>query len=122
MAGSGGTGTVAPGGAYVVNSAGSIYYGNVSLPIAQLSGKASSVAPTTVGGIFALGYPANSGGNSIYYYNLTTGGWTVQPGQAISISSNAGKLFAVGASGAIYSTPDHRRERGRQRRLRDGQP
>jgi hypothetical protein len=105
VTGGGGTGTVAPGGGYLLNSAGSIYYANTSLPTAQLSGKASAIAPTTVGGVFALDYPASASGNNLWYYNLITGIWTAQAGQAVSISSNAGKLYAVGASGAIYSTP-----------------
>ncbi|MHB8147439.1 MAG: virginiamycin B lyase family protein [Vulcanimicrobiaceae bacterium] len=98
-------GTVSAGGLYIVNSQGSIYYENPGGGFAQLPANASALAPATVGGVFALGYPANAGGNTIYYYNLTTPGWSTQSGAGVSMSSGAGELYVVGASGAIYSSP-----------------
>jgi streptogramin lyase len=95
-------GTVSPGGLYIVNSLGAIYYENTNNSFVQLPANASVLAPTTVGGVFALGYPANAGGNSIYYYNLSTPGWSAQSGSGVSVSSNGGKLYVIASSGAIY--------------------
>lgn len=98
-------GTISGDGVYIVNSQGSIYYENTGGSFAELPANASALAPTAIGGVFALAYPANTSGNNIYYYNLNTPGWSAQPGAGVSISSNGGKLYVVGASGAIYSTP-----------------
>jgi hypothetical protein len=102
-------GTVAAGGLYILNSAGGIYYENPNNSFVQLPGAASAIAPTTVGGVYVLGYPANSAGNAIYYYDLTTPGWTAQAGSGVSISaaafSAASNLYVIGASGGIYSSP-----------------
>ena len=98
-------GTVSANGLYVLNSAGSIYYKNPDNSYVQLSGSASAVAPTTIGGVFVLGYPANSGGNNIYYYDLSTPGWNAQSGAAVSISTDSAHLYAIGSTGGIYSSP-----------------
>ena len=98
-------GTVSANGLYVLNSAGSIYYKNPDNSYVQLSGSASAVASTTIGGVFVLGYPANNNGNSIYYYNLNTPGWTEQSGAAVSISTDSAHLYAIGSTGSIYSSP-----------------
>jgi hypothetical protein len=98
-------GTVSPGGFYILNSQGSIYYENTGGGFAQLPANSSALAPTTVGGVFALGYPANAGGNALYFYDLTAPGWSAQSGAGVSLSSNAGKLYVIGASGAIYASP-----------------
>ncbi|HVS45179.1 MAG TPA: hypothetical protein VMS32_00755, partial [Verrucomicrobiae bacterium] len=99
------SGTVSPGGLYILNSIGSIYYENTNTSFVQLPGSASAVTPTTIGGIFALGYPTNSSGNSIYYYDLNTPGWSAQSGAGVSISSAGGQLYVIGSSGGIYSSP-----------------
>ncbi len=100
-------GTIAPGGVYIVNSLGSIYYENAGGGFATLPANTSALAPTQSGGVFALSYPANAGGNTIYYDNLnsTASGWSTQSGAGISLSSNAGELYVIGASGAIYASP-----------------
>src|ERR1700693_266289 len=98
-------GTVQAYGLYVLNSAGNIYVQNVNGTFVQLPGSASAVAPTTVGGVFVLAYPANSNGNSIYYYNLNVPGWSTQPGLGVSISAGGNVLYVINASSAIYSSP-----------------
>ena len=99
------SGTIASGGLYVLNSIGSIYYENTNNSFVQLPGNASAVAATTIGGIFVLGYTANSSGNSIYYYDLNNPGWNTQSGAAVNISTDSAHLYAIATSGGIYSTP-----------------
>jgi len=98
-------GTISHGGLYIVNSQGSMYYENTGGSFVQLPANASLLAPTTAGGVYALGYPANADGNSIYYYDLNAPGWSVQSGAGVSLTSNAGQLYVIGASGAIYTSP-----------------
>lgn len=104
-------GTVSPGGTYVVNSAGGIYYlnddgSNVRLPAQASSLAASATAPQ---GVFALAYPLAPGGSALYFYDfgiLPDGQnrtcWTQQPGAAISVAVDGTNLDVVAASGAIY--------------------
>jgi len=96
--------TVSPGGFYVLNSIGAIYYANTDGSFAQLPGSASSIASTTYGGTFALGFPTDPNGNSLYYYDLSNGSWSVPGGSGVSISSSAGMLYVVAASGGIFET------------------
>jgi sugar lactone lactonase YvrE len=98
-------GTVAAGGIYILNSIGSIYYENTNNSFVLLPGSASAVTATTNGGIFVLGYPADAGGNSIYYYDLNNPGWNAQSGASVSISTDSAHLYAIASSGGIYSTP-----------------
>ncbi len=98
-------GTIAAGGLYILNSIGSIYYENTTNSFVQLPGGASAIAPTTIGGIFVLGYPTNANGNSMYYYDLQTPGWTAQSGAGVSLSTDGAHLYVIGASGGIYFTP-----------------
>lgn len=99
-------GTFAPSGIYIINSAGNIYYLNADgTTYASLPGSASSVAATTGGGLFALGYPTNAGGNPLYYNNLSTGAWSIPGGSGISISSNGQALYVIATNGAIYQAP-----------------
>jgi hypothetical protein len=98
-------GTVSPGGLYILNSIGSIYYENANNSFVQLPGSASAIAPTTIGGVFVLGYPTNSSGNVIYYFDLNAQGWSAQSGAGVSISTDSTKLYAIGSSGGIYSSP-----------------
>lgn len=97
------TGTISSG-VYILNSAGGIYHENPNGTFASLPGSASVLAPSTNGGVFALGYPHNASGDVIYYYNLQMPGWVAENGSAISIATNGENLYAVGASGAIYQT------------------
>lgn len=97
-------GSVNPDGFYVLNSSGAIFYGNTDGTYASFSGAASAVAPTPYGGVYVLGYPQSSSGESIYYYDLDNPGWTALPGQAVSISEAGDHLYAVTASGGIYVT------------------
>ena len=94
-------GTIAPGGFYVINSQGSIYYLGASGYI-QLPGAGSAIAPIP-GGLFALGYPNDPNGNALYYYDLNNPGWSAKGGSGASLSSNTTTLYVIGSSGAIYS-------------------
>jgi virginiamycin B lyase len=98
-------GTVSAGGLYILNSIGSIYYENTSNSFVQLPGSASAIAPTTIGGVFVLGYPANTNGNNIYYYDLNSPGWTAQSGTGVSLSTDSTHLYVIGSTGGIYSSP-----------------
>lgn len=100
---SGSPGTIKPGGLYILNSAGSIYYENTDSTFARLPGAASAIAPIS-GGVFVLGYPANANGNVIYYYDLGAGSWSAQPGAAVNIAAAGTNLYALGSSGAIYTS------------------
>ena len=97
-------GTIKAGGFYILNSIGAIWYENTDGTFAQLPGAASAIAPTVIGGVFVLGYPANSGGNAIYYYDFNTSAWNTQSGTGVSIATNTSKLYVVSSSSAIYST------------------
>jgi hypothetical protein len=98
-------GTVSAGGLYILNSVGNIYHENTDNSFVQLTANASAIAPTTVGGIFVLGYPADANGNSISYYNLDTPGWNFQSGAGVSISTDSTHLYVIGSTGGIYSSP-----------------
>jgi streptogramin lyase len=97
-------GTISPNGLYVLNAAGSIYYKNPSNSFVQLPGAASAIAPTANGGVFVLGYPADSNGNSIYSFDLSAAGWTQQSGAGVSLSTDSTHLYVIGSSGGIYSS------------------
>ena len=83
-----GGGTISPGGLYIVNALGAIYYLNPAGGYVQLPGNASSIASTTNGGTFALAYPANPNGST-----RTNTTWTLRVEFAVrirrQISSNA---------------------------------
>jgi len=98
-------GTVSAGGLYILNSIGNIYHENADNSFVQLPGNASAIAPTALGGVYALGFPSSASGNSLYYYDLSNPGWSVQPGSGVSISTNSAQLYVIGASGGIYSSP-----------------
>jgi hypothetical protein len=101
--GAGGSGTINPGGFYILNSVGAIWYENADNSFAQLPGSASGIAPTSNGGYFALGYPTAQAGNQIYYYDLDNPGYTAESGSGLlSISANT-NLYVVSPSNAIYT-------------------
>ena len=93
-------GTITPGGFYVINSLGSIYYLGSSGYI-QFPGAGSAVAPIS-GGLFVLGYPIDPNGNALYYYDLNNPGWSAKPGAGVSISTDGRTLYIISSSGAIY--------------------
>ena len=93
------------GGFWVTNSFGEIYYNTPGIGYTQLSGKAAQIVPTKNGGIFVLGFPANSSGNPLYYNDLDTGTWTQIPGGAIDLATDSAYLYAIGGSGGIFETP-----------------
>lgn len=100
------SGTVSANGLYVLNSAGTIYYKNPDNSFVRFStGQASAVAPTTIGGAFALGYPAGATSSAIYYFNLDTPVWNVQTGTGVSISTDSSHLYVIASSGAIFTAP-----------------
>ena len=99
---SNGGGTVAPGGVYILNSAGNIYYENTSASFALLPGSASAIAPTKNAGIFVLGYPASGSGNTIFYFDLDAQNYTQPGGSAANIATNTSTVYAVGTSGGLY--------------------
>jgi hypothetical protein len=94
-------GFIAPGGYYVTNSFGSIFYHNPTSGYAQLPGAALEVAPTTSGGLYAIGDPASAG---IYYNNLNVDSWTQEPGQATRIATNGTIVAVVNSAGGIYDS------------------
>jgi hypothetical protein len=98
-------GTVGANGLYIINSLGAIWYKNADNSYVQFPGSASAVAPTTIGGVFVLGYPVDSNGNTIYYYNLNTPSWIAQSGAGVSIATDSAHLYAIGSTGAIYVSP-----------------
>jgi archaellum component FlaF (FlaF/FlaG flagellin family) len=101
-----GSGTLKPGGFYILNSIGGIWYENSDGSYVQFPGSASGIAPTTNGGFFVLGYPSAASGNQVFYYDLNTPGWTGQNGAGLmSISANNSNLYLTSSSGAIYSAP-----------------
>lgn len=97
-------GTIFPGGIYIVNSGGSIYYTQGNGSYVQFPGAAAQIAPS-VGGIFALGYPTSSSGTAIYYYDLDNPGWVQTGGAGISIATSATQMYVIASSSAIYATP-----------------
>jgi predicted lipoprotein with Yx(FWY)xxD motif len=99
------SGSVASGGLYILNSLGSIYYENPDHSFSTMPGNASAIAATTGGGFFVLGFPTDASGNNIYYYNLSSGTYTAEPGAGVSIATGGSHLYVVGASGAIYESP-----------------
>ena len=100
-----GSGTASPGGLYVINSVGAIYYLNTNGTYATLPGAAAALAPTTSGGVFALAYPGSAGGTEVYYYNYSDNSWTPQPGTGVGLSSNGQNLYVLSSSGGIYKAP-----------------
>ncbi len=99
-------GTIRSGGLYILNSSGTIFYENSDGSFAQLPGGASAIAPTTtLHGTFVLGYPTDSNGNAIFYFDLNASQWYVQSGQGVAMSAGPTNLYVVASSGAIFSTP-----------------
>ncbi len=101
--GAGGSGTINPGGFYILSSSGAIWYENSNLSFAQLPGGASAITPTTNGDVFVLGYPSAPGGNQVFYYDLNNPGWSSQTGAGLLSLSAGSNLYLVSASGTIYS-------------------
>jgi hypothetical protein len=98
-------GTLSSNGIYVLNSHGNIYYRNAGGAYVAFQGLAAALAPAAIGGLYALAYPINyKSGSALFYYNLSTPGWTAEPGAAVGISAGGGKLDAIGASGAIFQS------------------
>ena len=97
------SGTISPGGVYILNSVGAIWYENTDKSFVQLPGSASAIAPTTNGGYFVLGYPAGGSGAGVFYYDLDNPGYTTEAGSGInSVSANT-NLYVVSASNGIYT-------------------
>ncbi|HEX5274814.1 MAG TPA: beta-1,3-glucanase family protein [Candidatus Rubrimentiphilum sp.] len=101
--GAGGSGTIKPGGFYILNSVGAVWYENSDQSFAQLPGSASAIAPTAKGGVFVLGYPAGSSGSAVYYYDLDNPGWTSESGSGLNSMSANTSLYLTSSSNAIYS-------------------
>ena len=96
-------GKIDPGGFWVTNALGGIYYYSPVFGFNQIPGGVGQVAPTKSGGLFALGYLVNPDGSfPIYYNNLATGSWTQQPGAAASIATDGVSVYVTGAAGGIY--------------------
>lgn len=97
-------GTIKPGGFYILNFQGAIWYENTDQTFVNIPGSASQATPTINGGLFVRGYPNVAGGTSIYYLDLSSPSWTSLPGQSVSIAADLSHLYAVSSSGAIYMT------------------
>jgi hypothetical protein len=94
-----------PGGAYILNAAGQIYYENTDSSFALLPSDASSLT-SAPGGLFAFGAGGiQPSGNVIYYFDLDTPGWSSTTGSGVSFSSYGGQLYVIAGSGGIYQTP-----------------
>lgn len=98
-------GSILPGGTFILNTAGQIWYENTDHTFAEISGAARGVAPTKSGGLFALGSPASTAGNALYYYDLDSNTWSARNGAGVSLSTDGSTLYVVGASSAIYASP-----------------
>ncbi|MDB5068970.1 MAG: exported protein of unknown function [Candidatus Eremiobacteraeota bacterium] len=99
-------GNIGAAGVWVASSQGVVYYYNPNSGFTLFSGAAAELSATTNGVLFALGHDAGPDGNyPIYYANLSTGGWTREPGAAVSISTNTANVYAAGAAGDIYVAP-----------------
>lgn len=96
---------VNPGGVYILNNAGEIYYENTDNSFAQFPEHASALA-SLPGGLFALGSGGiSASGNPIYYFDLDTPGWTAQTGSGVSFAIGLdNELYVVSGDGAIYQT------------------
>ncbi len=97
-------GRLAPGGFYIVNAAGGVYYENPDQTIIQLPSTVATVASTTRGGLFALGYPADPNGTPIFYYDYDAPGWAAPGGSGTSIATNGSQLYVTGSDGTIYQS------------------
>lgn len=95
-------GTLDPGGLYVVNAAGQIFYLNTDTSYAQVPGAAAGLA-SWPGGVLVFGDPGGSF-HPLYYYDLDSPGWSSQSGSGGQMSSNGGNLFVAGTNGRIYKT------------------
>jgi hypothetical protein len=90
---------IVPGGNYVTNAFGGIYYYNPSTGYVLVPGGANEVAPTTSGGgLFAIGYPSDG----IFYNDLSTGTWTTLSGNALRVATNGSTVCVVNSAGGIY--------------------
>ena len=98
-------GSVAPGGFYILNSAGNIYYENTSGTFALLPGAASAIAPTKNAGIFVLAYPASAGDTPIFYFDLDAQNYTQPGGAAVSLSTNTSYVYAANSTNNLYYSP-----------------
>lgn len=96
---------VNPGGVYILNNAGEIYYENTDNSFAQFPDHASALA-SLPGGLFALGSGGiSASGNPIYYFDLDAPGWTAQTGSGVSFAIGLdNELYVVSGDGAIYET------------------
>ncbi len=100
-------GSVTPGGFYIINAEGYIYYGTSGGTFVAFNGGASGVASTAIGGLFVIGYPVNNAlGNQVYYWNLNNagGGWQYQTGAGLSVSANGNAAYVAAVGNAIYES------------------
>jgi len=97
---------VNPGGYYVVNAQGSLYYYSPGVGYLLFQGSLYQVAPTGNGGMFGTGLAADSNGNhQVYYYDLRAQtGWVQQPGGAASISAISTTVDIADGLGIVYSS------------------
>ena len=93
---------VVPGTYYIVNAQQSLLAYNPQLGYTMLPGAGIQVAPTSSGGLFVLGVPADANGNPIYYDDLVSGTWSKQNGAGVSIATNTANVYVIGIAGGIY--------------------
>jgi streptogramin lyase len=102
-----GVGTVAPDGYFVVNGSGAVYYYSPGTGYVQFPGAPSGVGPT-LGGVFALGYPASANGEGLYFFDYAGQGWASELGSGVSMAAGPGsggtgtQLYVVNALTAIW--------------------
>ena len=93
------------GAFYVTTSEGQIFsYNPATASYTLLTGAALQVVPTASGGLFALG-DDHAVNHTIWYFDLSSGQWTQEPGGAVSLTANRTTLFAISADGGIYASP-----------------
>jgi len=92
-------GTIAPGGFYILNSTGQIYYRNVDASYVQIPGTAKALAPAN-GGLFVL---STDSAGTIYYYDIDGANWTAPGGSGVAIADASNTLYVLSAAGGIYT-------------------
>jgi len=100
-----GGGTSAPDPVWVTNASGGIYVQSTGGGFGSIGGSASQVAPTSVGGLFALSFPASPSGENLYYYDLSAQSWTLEASSIAGVSAIGSQVCVVNSLAAIYCSP-----------------
>jgi hypothetical protein len=106
-----GAGTIVPGGFFVINTLGVVYYWSPGIGYVELPGTASGVAAVS-GGLYELNYPASASGEGLHYLDYATAAVTPQTsygGVALAAGPGPGgtgtQLYEVTAADYVWTTP-----------------